>query len=444
MIDDPDSIAEREAAAGEEAGKRTADAAGQDEFFTSAVIRRNMICTILVDSIWSMGYTEFMIASNPLFVYLHASNTVIGLISGFAWAGLLGVFLSPFITRRFRVKKWYLFVTHIPYLGSLGLLGLGLLFSQRLGLSNEFLLRMVVALTASSWLFGGFVTLPHWEYSAACLPMSHRGRFYGYAFTIGCILGLISNYVGMWILEHVPKPQCFGYLYAMTWIICQTGYIAAVFAKEKPTPIEKAPKPWSIKMIKAVVEDKPYLRVLLLYLLFYTAFIALINNYVQVYGLRVLHMPAQTVGLIGIIQKLVTIGLMYFTGRLIDRVSAKRVLNYSSLIMVLALAPVVIFRSPYSIYFSCGIGIIFSNLMWAGFMPLFYGLPKPENRAGHFTAQIVAWYLAMSLGPIVTGILCDRFDYIPTFAGLAVLALLCVPLAIYMLAPLSEKAQDYS
>lgn len=442
MINNPEPLVE--GLAENEAVEPQSTLAPQDGFFTPAVIKRNMISTILVDSIWQMGYTEFLIASTPLFVYLNASNTLIGIITGFAWTGLLGVVLSPFITCRFRVKKWYLFTAHLPYLGSLGLIGLGLVLAQVLGLSDSFLLKMVVVLTASSSFFGGFVTLPHWEYSAACLPMSHRGRFYGYSFTIGCFLGLLANYAGMWILTHVPKPMSFGYLYAMTWLICQTGYIAALFAKEKPTPIEKAPKPWSWKMIMAVVDDKPYLRVLMLYMIFYTAFVSLINNFVLVYGMKVLHMPAQSAAEIGIVQKVVSIALMYAIGRLIDKNSPKRVMQYSSLVMVAALVPLVVFQNSWSVYFCCGVGMIFSNLLWAGFMPLFFGLPKPENRTGHFTAQIVVWYLAMALGPMLTGPLFDRFGYIPTFIGFLALALLCVPLALYMLAPLSDKAHDYA
>ncbi|MHB9036194.1 MAG: MFS transporter [Armatimonadota bacterium] len=444
MISDSDTLAEQESAAESAVTERSPASADQDDFFTPLVIRRNMISMVLLNVIFNTGYAEFMIASNPLFVFLHASDTLIGIISGFAWVGLPAVFLSPFITRRFRQKKWYLFVAHIPYLGSLGLIGLGLLFSKRLGLSDSFLLTMVVVLSASSYFFGGFVTLPNWEFSASCVPMSHRGRFYGYGCSVGCLLGLVANYVGIWILGHVAKPQCFGYLFAMTWIICQAGFIAALFAKEKPTPVEKAPKPWSKMMVKAVIYDKPYLRVLTLYLLFYTAFVSLINNFVQIYGFRVLHMPAQAAGVIGIIQKLVSVVLMYFIGRAIDGYGPKHVVKYSSLVMVVALLPLVVLRNQFSVYFCAGIGIIFCNLMWAGFMPLFYGLPKPENRAGHFTAQIVAWYAAMSLGPIFTGVLCDKFGYMPTFTGFLVLAVIGVPLAMYMLAPLSDKAQDYA
>jgi MFS family permease len=403
-----------------------------------------MIMLVLVDAVWSMGYTEFQIASNPLFKYLHASNKLVGLVTGFAFIELLGVFLSPFITVRFRQKKWYLFIAHIPYLGSLGMIGVMLLLTSRFGFSKLWLLNMVIVLSAASWLFGGFVTLPHWEYSAACLPMSHRGRFYGISFTAGSIMGLVSNEVARHILKVIHQPMSYGYLFIMTWLICQLGYIAALFAKEKPTPIEKAPRPWSKEMIKAVVYDKPYLRALLLYLIFYTCFVAVIAQFAPLYGLRVLKMPDEAAATIGIVQKVVLLSTMFLIGWLVDRVSAKTVATYSSIVMFVALSSVVFLRSPLGVYMCAGVGGLFNALLWAAFMPLFYGLPKPENRAGHFTAQIVTWYLGMTLSPILTGFMCDALGYLPTFAVLGALGLIGIPLAKYLLAPLSTKTEDYA
>ena len=68
-------------------------------------IRHNMILLILMDTVWLFGATEMTLASSPLYAYLKASNTVIGLIQGSYVLGLLGIFLSPFITIRFPNQK---------------------------------------------------------------------------------------------------------------------------------------------------------------------------------------------------------------------------------------------------------------------------------------------------------------------------------------------------
>ena len=77
-------------------------------------IRRNMVCCITMDCMWAVGWQGgVFLALLPLLKYLGASNTQTGLILGSSFMSLAGVFLTPFITRRFPYKKWYFFVTNI-------------------------------------------------------------------------------------------------------------------------------------------------------------------------------------------------------------------------------------------------------------------------------------------------------------------------------------------
>lgn len=229
---------------------------------------------------------DLALASGPLFVFLNASNTIIGLTQSLMFLTLIGVFLSPFISVKLRIKKWYLMFSHVPYLGAWGAIGIALILSTKLGLSNSWLLGFVVAMSAANWFFAGFVTLAHNEYVAACMPMSHRGRLAGYSYTAGGAAGTISAAIGGIILLRVAKPMSFGYLYLMMWLICQSGYILALFGRERPTPIEKAPKPWSRAMLRAAWQDKPYLKMLALYAVYNMTFVPLLTVFLPIYGFR--------------------------------------------------------------------------------------------------------------------------------------------------------------
>jgi MFS family permease len=408
-------------------------------------IKHNVKVCVMMDVIWGIGATEMAVAANPMLVWLGASNAVIGLVTqSFAFMGLLGVILSPFITKRFKVKKWYLLVVHIPYLATWGLIGMGLVFSQTLGLSKQWLLSMVMILTAANWFFGGFVTLPHNEYIAGCVPMSHRGRFAGYSYSVGSGAGLASNALAGWILLRVLKPAAFGYLYIMTWLICQSGYILALFGRERPSPVEKSPNPWSKQMIKAAVSDKPYMRVMALYALYTMIFIPVVTVFYSAYGFRDLRMDAAHSASIGMAQKVATLLLGLVLGRLIDKYSPKRFLAYWPIVIVAAILPMLILRNIYGVYICGVIGMIFFCGQLASFNALIYGLPSPENRAGHYTFQILIAYLSMSVGPVFVGALCDKFGYISTFGAVALLALAAVPYSRYLLSTLSDKPADYS
>ena len=103
------------------------------------------------------------------------------------------------------------------------------------------------------------ITSPH------CIPMSHRGRLSGWGNGLGSGLAVISNSIAIYMLYKLREPESYGYLYIMTWIICQAGYIMALFGRETPPPLSKNPRSHGPKtMIKAAIFDKPFMRVIAL------------------------------------------------------------------------------------------------------------------------------------------------------------------------------------
>lgn len=402
-------------------------------------IRHNLIMLVVIDCLWAFGAAEMQLASGPLYVYLNASNTVIGLIGTSQMLGLVGIFLSPFITRRFPIKKYYLLLVHLPYLAPWGFIGLALILSQHLQLSNAQLLSFIVLMNCLSGFFAGFVTLPHHEYVASCVPMEYRGRLSGYSNSIGAALALLSNALAFHILFNFSKPMAFGWLYVMTWMICQTGYIFALFAREPRTPVENAPRAWSKEMFDSIRQDKIYLRVVGLYSIYNALFLPVIITFISIYGFRDLKMIPATAATVGIVQKIASLSVSAKIGRLIDRLGAQRVLLMAPICLVLTLLPLIVWKSPYAIYMSVATGVTFTVCYNACFNALLFGLPKPENRAGHFTFQNIASYVCLGVGQTIVGGLCDLFGYRPTFMIIALLGIGMIPLSRRILAPLSSN-----
>ncbi|AHF94820.1 hypothetical protein OPIT5_27665 [Opitutaceae bacterium TAV5] len=408
-----------------------------------ADIRHNVLMLVLIDSIWVFGAAEMQLASGPLYVHLNASNTMIGLIGSLQMLGLFGILLSPFITRHFPIKKYYLFLVHLPYLAPWGAIGIALVSANHFGLGNEWLMTFIACMFGVSWFFAGFVTLPHNEYVAACVPMSHRGRLSGYANTAGGALALISNALAGWILYHLSKPGAFGWLFIMTWVICQSGYILALFGREQRTPVENAPPPWSASMLRAVIADSRYLRVIALNSVYAVLFYPTITTFISIYGFRELHMIPATAAVIGICQKGSQILLGAKIGRMIDRYSPKRALLFLPVSFALTMLPILVWKSPLAVYVSAALGASFTICFSAAFNALLFGLPRPENRAGHYTIQILCNYAALGCGQLAIGIMCDKIGYKFSFAALACLAIVMVPVSKKILQPLSEKSEHY-
>jgi MFS family permease len=406
-------------------------------------IKRNMIVLILLNATYNTGWTDFQLAMQPFLVFLGASNTKIGIITGSPFMALIGVIISPWITKHFRMKKKYLFSVNVPYLGMLFLIGLAGIFAERLHISNSYLLMYVFILTVAHCFFAGFCNLPCQEYMAACIPMSHRGRLTGYSASIAGVASIGAAALGGWMLAHISKPAAFGYVIVMGWTIMQGGYVIALFAKELPTPVEKSPPPWSATMLKMAWRDKSYVRFILMFFL-YTTLVTQTFIFVNIYGFNNLKMAAATAAIMMIVSQAVRICLSIPLGHLADKLKPKRVLPYTFILAAVALFIPIIIQNQYGVYFSIAVSSAFGTLLCSAQTALLLGIPSPENRAGYYSLQLIAQNASLALGPIMIGFLCDALSYRMVFTITGIIAIIMIPLCIYMLRTLPDEANSYS
>lgn len=414
----------------------------EDDYLSRKDIRRNMKCCIMLDTIWIMGSTELGLALTPLLLYLHASNTMIGIVSGATVASLFGMFVSPWISRRFRTKKWYMIAANIPYIGAIGVAGLVVVMSKQLGLTNEWLLSFVLTMILAYYFFAGFVALPHQEYVAACIPMNYRGRYNGLSSSFGSVASMGSAALGAWVLSTVVKPMSYGYLFLIMWVVCQSGYAFAAFAREKPTPIEKVPKAWSKHMLKSAWHDLRYRRFMM-----FSASVVLLTSglgFVTVYGLRELHMPDASVAFLSMMGSAIRVPSSLVIGFITDRFGPRRLLPLWPIGIALMFVPVILVRHPIAVYASFAIMTLVSAL-WANVsVVLAYGLPKPEHRSGHYTLQLIMQYGMNFVGVVFAGALYDTLPYRTVFVATAIVALCFAPFAKWVCSALSDDARAYS
>jgi MFS family permease len=408
-----------------------------------ADVRHNVRVNVAMSAIFQIGGAEMALASGPLLVYLGASNTLIGLINGFGWLALFGVFVSPFISRHCPQKKWYMFWSHVPYIGAWGLIGAAAVLSGVLGLDNPALLAIIIGLSAANMFFSGFVTLPSQEFLASCIPMSHRGRYTGFSMSVGSAGAFVSSALGGLILLYLAKPMSFGWLYLIFWILAQGACFVALLAREPRVPPAVAPPPWSRRMFAALREDKRFQRVLVSNLLFFSVLFPC-TVFVPIYGYKVLGMPAAAAAVIAIVQQVARILLSSHIGIWTDRFGAKRIAPLWFLLAALSVVPLLVWPSPEALYVTVALQAVSHAGILSAYNPLLLGTPKPENRPGHFSVQIILRNLLDSAGTLLTGLLIDRISFLPFFGGWALLALVLSVVAWRLLAPLSAEARAYT
>jgi MFS family permease len=396
----------------------------------------NFKVCILLDSIWEVGWTDFMMALQPILMFLalqiHVKdpNFWIGMVTSLSLFLVPGLYLSPYITRRFPFKKLYNISANVPYLFPIGVMGFVVIFSHRWGMSYRALWIFIFAATALHRFFAGFCALPHNEYVAACIPAHLRGRFTGYSLAFGSAVGFGSAILGKWIIKVVPMPMSYGWLFLLTWIICQGGYIVALFAREKRTPVEKSPAPWSKMMLQAAWQDRPFMNFMLIvaiYEFLLGGVFAFIATYAYAdfrhFGLNCLDDPiirSWTAFFLVTVPLGMRVLLGPVLGILTDMIKSHRMLPIAMLVNGCALLPLVFFRDLHmariAVFASIGIFTAGSLGYTAAYTAMMFNLVAPHNRAGHFTLKLFQFYLCMSLGAPLTGWVIDKFHYIPVFA----------------------------
>lgn len=406
-------------------------------------IVHNVRVNVLVAAVFQIGAADIALAGGPLLVYLGASNTLIGIVNGLGWVALIGLFLSPYISRNFQQKKWYMFWAHVPYIGAWGLIGLAIILSANLGISNTALLSVVVALSAANLFFSGFVTLPCQEFLAACIPMSYRGRYTGYSMSVGAIGSIISVSVGGLILFHMEKPMSFGWLYLIFWTFAQGGFLIALLAREPNGGKIVSPLPWSRQMLRSLREDTRFQRVwassAFVFALFSPCMV-----FVPIYGYKELGLPATTAAVIALVQQISRLALSSHIGIWTDRIGPKIMAPFWFCLSALSVIPLFFTTNSISLYITVAIQAVCFAGVFSAFNPLILGTPKPSDRSGHYSAQLISQIVLTSIATILAGLLIDRIGYLAFFAGWSVASLLLTVFVKSLLRPLGNQSEDYS
>jgi len=261
--------------------------------------------------------------------------------------------------------------------------------------------------------------------------------------SVGAVGSLISTVIGGYLLLVLAKPMSFGWLYILFWVFAQGGYFLALLAREPKGVDLDAPIPWSKRMFQAFASDKKFQRVLGANL-FYFSLLSPCLIFVPIYGYRELGLPAATAALILIIQQVARLLLSSHIGLWTDRMGAKHMVPIWFGGMAVSMLPMLVWRDPLALYATVALqAVCFAGIMSA-FNPLLLGTPKPENRSGHFSVQIILRNLLDAVGMVLTGVLIDRAGFLPYFIGWAIVAGLLMFVVRGLLRPLGDQNEDYS
>ena len=336
-----------------------------DQFFTlksnpiihpqiRASFRRNFFANAADVSTWMFGNSFVSVYTIlPVFAStLTGSPIVIGLIPAIKDAGwfLPQLFLAPKVERSPRQLPAVLLfgaIERLPYLA----LAFAALWLPSLPQNTAVLIFLLLMIWIS--VTSGLVALPWQELIARLIPVSHRGRFWGFATVIGSLMGVLGAAIAGIILTRVSYSLNYALCFLIGFLSFALSFAFLTLNREPDLSSTISPpsrKKTSWGRIKTVMrENKNFRNFITSRGMTYLGTMAF--GFVAVYSIQRFNLPDASVAIFTAILiggGAVGFALWGFAG---DRLGYKRVLTYTSLcwvfgLVLLLIAPSVVWVFP--------------------------------------------------------------------------------------------------
>ena len=319
-------------------------------------IKRNFFANILDAGFWFFG-DSFVAAYTILPVFMSTltdSPILIGMIPALEGAGwfLPQLFLAKHIESKNRrlplVLKLGVF-DRVPYL----FLALGaylvLKLDQKVAIVLFLLFYGIKAFSS------GLVALPWQELIATVIPVSHRGRYWGFSLILGKLLGMFGAIIAGLMLAKITYPLNYAYMFLVGFICVAISYIFLslnIEPKINRQTFAKNINVWG--RIKVILDANKNFAVFLVNRGFvFLSFMGL--GFVTVYGIEKFHLPISYSAIFTAVMLIAEIVGFGIWGTIGDKDGYKRVIEVCNLFLIVGLVALLFVDSIWGLYIVFGI-----------------------------------------------------------------------------------------
>jgi len=313
--------------------------------------KRNFFANLMDACFWFFG-DSFAAAYTimPVFIStLTDSPILIGLIPALDGAGwfLPQLFLARTLegrNRRMPMVRFLGIFDRIPFF----FLALGAFLIPQL--DKRIALILILVIYAVKVFSGGLVALPWQELIATVIPVSHRGRYWGYSLILGKLMGLGGAAITGILLVSITYPYNYATMFLLGFCAVSISYIFLNMNIEPEIPRQNSAETISLlTRIRGVFsKDRNFLIYLINRGFIFLAGMAL--AFVTVYGISKYDLPiAQSATFTAIMLTSEIIGFGIW-GNLGDRSGYKRVIEISNLILILGIGSLLLVDTLWALY----------------------------------------------------------------------------------------------
>ena len=313
--------------------------------------KRNFFANMMDACFWFFG-DSFAAAYTimPVFIStLTDSPILIGLIPALDGAGwfLPQLFLARTLegkNRRMPIVRFLGLFDRIPFF----FLALGAFFIPQL--DKNIALILIIVIYAIKTFSGGLVALPWQELIATVIPISHRGRYWGYSLILGKLMGLGGAAISGILLISITYPYNYATMFLIGFCAVSISYIFLNMNIEPEIPRQNSKE--TIKLLSRIKDVLSKDKNFLIYL-FNRGFIFLAGMalaFITVYAINTYNLPiaqSATFTAIMLVSEIIGFGIW---GNLGDRSGYKRVIEISNFILILGILSLLFVNTLWALY----------------------------------------------------------------------------------------------
>lgn len=319
-------------------------------------IKRNFFANILDAGFWFFG-DSFVAAYTILPVFMSTltdSPILIGMIPALEGAGwfLPQLFLAKHLESKNRrlplVLKLGIF-DRVPYL----FLALGAYLVLKL--DQKVAIVLFLLFYGIKVFFSGLVALPWQELIATVIPVSHRGRYWGFSLILGKLLGMFGAIIAGLMLAKITYPLNYAYMFLVGFICVAISYIFLSLNIEPEINRQTFAKTINVwGRIKVILDANKNFAVFLVNRGFvFLSFMGL--GFVTVYGIEKFHLPISYSAIFTAVMLIAEIVGFGIWGTIGDKDGYKRVIEVCNLFLIVGLVALLFVDSIWGLYIVFGI-----------------------------------------------------------------------------------------
>lgn len=286
-------------------------------------------------------------------------------------------------------------------------------------------LILLILLTTWRGLAGGMAALPWQEVMARVIPISHRGRFFGFSRVFGQGAGILGSVVTGLILANLSYPRNYALGFGVAVIIQWLSFASYIQNREpepeqvnqlvsdpEPSPAKKPAIDFSMfgQILKKDVNFRLYL---------VARSISFIGNmataFIAVYAIKTFNLPDEQAAVFtGVILASGVLGYAFW-GAVGDRIGPKKIVVLSFICWFAALLVAIVSKSIWLYYLVFALFGLYHSGIGVGDSMLIMELGDESLRPTYLGMGRTLTGFFLLLAPILAGLLVGKFDYIVMF-----------------------------